>query len=220
MKPFLYIILLLLVYGCRKDPEIKEEPPVYDINFNIPIGWPAPAYNFENNPLSEPGFRLGRKLFYDGRLSRDNSISCGSCHQQFAAFANKNHPFSHGVDDAMGTRNSPAMYNLNWHPSFMWDGGINHIEIQPASPITNPVEMDEELNNVVKKLSSDEQYKRMFKRAFGDETINTQRIFKAMAQFMGMMVSSESRYDKFSRGELSFTDSENKGLEIFIANCS
>jgi cytochrome c peroxidase len=216
----IFILFTLFIWACKKDPEVKLEPPVYDIHFNVPADWPAALYNFENNPLSEDGFRLGRKLFYEVRLSRDNSVSCGSCHQQFAAFAHKNHPLSHGIDSRFGTRNSPAMFNLNWHPEFMWDGGINHLEVQPASPITNPVEMDETLFNVVEKLENDPQYKRLFKKAFGDEKVNTQRMFKAMAQFMGMLVSAESKYDKVKKGEIQFSELEKRGYEIFKHNCS
>lgn len=225
LSVFLLLCTVIVIEGCSKDPEIignRPEPPVYDINFRVPAGWPQPVYSFQANPLSEAGFRLGRKLFYEPRLSRDNTISCGSCHQNFAAFAHSAHPVSHGIEGLLGNRNSPGIFNMNWHPSFMWDGGVNHIEVQPLAPITNPIEMDENINNVVSKLSADPGYKKLFKDAFGSEEVNSQRIFKAMAQFMGMLNSTNSKYDKYMRGEAdaAFTASELNGLNLFRQKCA
>lgn len=210
-----------LLTACQPDPSfdvqaVQEE----NISFTIPEGWPAPTYNFENNTLTNAGFYLGRKLFYDPRLSRDNSTSCGSCHQAFAAFAHAEHDLSHGVDGLLGNRNSPPIFNLNWHTSFFWDGGVNHIESQPINPIQNPVEMDETLPNIIAKISTDEKYRQMFKEAWGDETINSQRIFKSIAQFMGAMVSANSKYDQYTRGNATLTQEEQNGLTVFNNNCA
>jgi cytochrome c peroxidase len=217
------LCIFILFEACRKDvpiPGNEPEPPVYDIYFTVPKGWPQSVYNYQTNILTEAGFKLGRKLFYDGRLSRDNTISCGSCHQQFAGFANSAHSLSHGIDGLFGNRNAPGLFNLNWLPSFMWDGGINHIEVQPLAPITNPVEMDETINNIIAKLNADGVYKQMFIDAYGDNTINSQRIFRAIAQFQGMLVSSNSKYDKYMRGEAggTLTASEQNGLNLFSQN--
>ena len=209
---------MLLIVGCQKDPEIKEPEP--EIAMHIPRGWPQPHYNFENNQLTKAGFELGRKLFFDGRLSRTNDISCGTCHQPATAFAQIDHAISHGVEDKLGTRNSPPLFNLAWHTNFFWDGGVNHIESQPIAPITNPVEMDEKLNNVVAKLQADDTYKAMFKAAIGDETINTQRISKAITQFQAMLVSANAKYDRVQRGDAAFTEAENRGLAVFKAQCA
>lgn len=212
-------IALSLTPGCRPDPEVV---PVAALKFTVPDGWPAPAYNFENNTLTRDGFELGRRLFYDPRLSRDNTISCGSCHQPFSAFAQLNHDFSHGVENRLGTRNSPPLFNLNWHTGFFWDGGVNHIESQPINPIRNPLEMDETIENIIVKLNNEASYKTAFQHAFGSDTINSQKIFKALAQFMGMLVSSNSRYDKHVRGESGggFSAQEDQGLVIFKAQCA
>lgn len=218
----LFLASVTGIISCKPDPSF--EPKVLaPIAFNVPQGWPQPFYNFNgNNKLTREGFELGRKLFYDPRLSRDNTVSCGSCHQQFSGFAQIDHPVSHGVDDLLGPRNSPALFNLNWHTSFMWDGGINHIENQPVAPIQNPVEMDETLDNVLNKLRSDATYRSMFKAAFGDETINTQRMSWAFTQFMGMMVSSDSKYDKYKRGEAggAMTTQELAGYEVYKQKCA
>jgi cytochrome c peroxidase len=219
-KLAVFTLLVSLLQGCDTDPVIKDELPADDIRLVIPEGWPAPAYNFSGNELTKEGFILGRKLFYETKLSRDNSISCGSCHQQFAAFAHLDHPISHGIDGALGTRNSPPLYNLIWHTGFMWDGGVNHIEVQPLAPITNPVEMDEDVNNVINKLQADAEYRRLFKDAFGTETVTSQAMFKAMTQFMGMLVSYNSKYDLMMRGQTAFTSAEQSGMNIFQAKCS
>ena len=131
----LFLGTVFLATSCQEDPEIlKPEPPVYGLVVAQPYDWPAPFYDFEGNKPNEDVFRLGRKLFYEKGLSRDNSTSCGSCHQQFSAFAHSEHNLSHGVDGLVGTRNTPGLFNLRWHPSFLWDGGVNHIEVQPAAP--------------------------------------------------------------------------------------
>jgi cytochrome c peroxidase len=215
------IALIVGIVSCKPDPDLA--PAVAQpFEFNIPQGWPKPFYNFENNTLSRSGFDLGRKLFYDKRLSRDNTISCGSCHQQFAGFAQADHPVSHGINDLLGIRNSPALFNMNWHTSFFWDGGVNHIESQPINPIKNPVEMDESIENIIVKLNNDATYKSMFKNAFGDETINSQRIFKSLAQFMGMLVSANSKFDKYKRSEQggSMTIEELNGYSVYQSKCA
>lgn len=217
----LFFIGTTVFTACKPDPSFEPDHS-NDISFEVPKGWPTPFYNFQGNPLTKEGFELGKKIFFDPRLSRDNSVSCGSCHQPFAAFAQLDHDLSHGINEQLGNRNSPPIFNMNWHTSFFWDGGVNHIEVQPIGPIQNPVEMDETIENVVTKLSADAQYKTMFKAAFGDETINSQRMLKALAQFMGSLVSSNSKFDKYSRGEAggAMTESELAGLNIYKDKCA
>ncbi|MCB0696419.1 MAG: c-type cytochrome [Chitinophagaceae bacterium] len=216
------LLSVILTYiACKPDPSLDVDATVPEnISFSIPEGWPTPFYNFQNNTLTKDGFYLGRKLFYDPRLSRDNTISCGSCHQIFAAFAHDGHAISHGIDGLLGTRNSPALFNLNWHTGFFWDGGVNHIESQPLNPIQNPVEMDENLPNIIAKLQADEKYKQMFVAAWGDETVTSQRIFKSLAQFMGMIVSDHSKYDQYMRGEAALTTAEQNGMKVYNEKCA
>ncbi len=198
-----------------------EVSPPDPIKFEIPKGWPRPASNiFVKNKLTKQGFELGKKLFHDGRLSRDNMVSCGSCHQQFAAFATFDHDLSHGVGDKFTTRNAPGLFNLAWMKEYHWDGGANHIETQALSPITAHNEMDEEISNVIGKLQADTSYHRMFSEAFGDPSITSQRILKALAQFTGSLVSSNSKYDRVIQGKDEFTRYEQRGYEIYKANCS
>ena len=190
------------------------------VKFIVPKGWPQPYYDFSKNPLTEEGIALGKKLFYDENLSKDGSISCGSCHQQFGAFNTYDHPLSHGFNNSMTTRNAPGLFNLAWQKEFMWDGGINHLDLQPLAPITAENEMAETIETVLNKLKADKEYRKMFKAAFGDETITTQRMTKAFSQFLLQLVSSNSKYDKVMRGEASFILPEKLGYEIFQKKCS
>lgn len=187
------------------------------LNFEIPNGFPQPQYTFQSNPLTQQGFDLGKRLFYDGLLSKDGNFPCASCHQQFAAFATFDHDLSHGFNNQFTTRNAPALQNLAWMKEFQWDGGVNHIEVQPLAPITAANEMAEDIGNVVTKLKSDAHYPAMFAAAFGDPEINSQRILKALAQFTASLVSSNSKYDKMTRGQATFNTTEQQGYTLFKA---
>ena len=189
------------------------------LKFTVPAGWPQPLYDFKKNPLTKEGFELGRKLFYDEKLSKDSTISCASCHQQFGAFATYDHNLSHGFNNTLTTRNAPALQNLAWQKEFMWDGGITHLDLQPLAPLTAVNEMGETLENVIKKLNRDTAYKRMFRAAFGTTIINTQKMNRALSQFVLMLVSSNSKYDKVMRGETAFILPEKLGYEIFKQKC-
>jgi cytochrome c peroxidase len=212
--------IVLFVQSCTIDPDIPDVLSPEDVKFRIPQGFPQPSYDFSLNPVTIDGFKLGRKLFYDPLLSVDNTISCGSCHQQFVAFAHSEHQVSHGVGGQIGTRNAPGLWNLAWHEDFMWDGGIPHIESQPLGPIENPVEMGETIGNVIAKLEASADYPELFEAAFGSDTITTQRITQAIAQFQGLMISDNSKYDQAMRGEISFTPQEQYGLATFRSKCA
>lgn len=221
MKTKITISLLLIVVIAMAF--INNQPPhkVTHLKLVIPAGWPKPPTDiFAFNPLTEEGFQLGRKLFYDGRLSKDGNFSCSGCHQQFAAFATYDHDFSHGFNNSFTTRNAPGLFNLAWQTELHWDGGINHIEVQPLSPLTSVNEMAETLPALLKKLKADTAYIRLFKVAFSDGIINSQHLLKALAQFTGSIQSYNTKYDKVKRGEASFTLSETLGYKTFIAHCN
>jgi cytochrome c peroxidase len=190
-----------------------------DVELQIPKGFPKPLYEFKNNKPTPQGFLLGRKLFHDPVLSKDSSTSCSSCHQRFAAFAHIDHSLSHGINGLIGTRNVPPIQNIIWQKNFMWDGGVNHIEVQPLSPITNPKEMDESLENIIVKLKRNPVYVDLFYKAFHDSVITSEKILKAISQFTGLMISSNSRYDKFMRKEDTLSTAELNGLNLFRNHC-
>lgn len=188
--------------------------------FQKPIGFPEPQYRFSDNEISKDKFELGRKLFYDVRLSRNSTISCGSCHIQSAAFTQPGHDVSHGIDDRLGTRNAPPIMNLAWMPSFMWDGGVFDLDLQPIIPITAHEEMDESIINVLSKLRNESAYKTMFQKAYGDTAVNAVRMLKSLSQFMLLCVSSQSKYDSVTRLQTArFTDSEQRGFLLFQQKC-
>lgn len=221
-KFVLYLGVIFFIVSCKVDPKINAPLPSDNLVEVIPQGWPQPNYTFSVNTISQDKFILGRALFYEPMLSRDNTISCSSCHQQFVAFAHAGHSVSHGIDGLLGIRNAPALFNLTWHKSFMHDGGINNIEVQPLGPITNTLEMGNDVNPVISKLQASAKYRDMFRRAYGSETVDSQKMFRAMALFMGMMYSYNSKYDLYKRGEsnVQFTDAELRGYNLFIAKCN
>ncbi|MBO2009060.1 cytochrome-c peroxidase [Hymenobacter negativus] len=190
--------------------------------FVQPLGWPAPVYRFQDNPGTAAGRELGRRLFYEPALSRDSSISCASCHSPAMAFTHADHRVSHGMAGRLGTRNAPGLFNLAWATSFQWDGGVNHLEMQPLNPLTHPAEMDMALPPLLVRLNASGAYRGRFYRAFADSVVTTPRLLKALAQFTVSLESANSRYDKYVRHEPGgeFSDLELNGLRLFRANCA
>jgi len=207
----------LFIFACSKSDDITA----LFTGFQKPAHFPEPVYKLENNPVTEGGFELGRKLFYEARLSRNNTISCGFCHLQTSAFTHHGHDVSHGIDDRLGSRNAPPIMNLAWNTTFMWDGGVFDMDLQPVVPITSDVEMDETVDNVLDKLRNTAPYPAMFKKAFGTEEITTARMMKALSQFMVMLVSANSKYDSviLQKGA-RFTADEQQGYELYKQKCS
>lgn len=216
-KKWSYLLLLVLPILICMSFSYELTTPLY---FEIPQNWPKPKYDFQKNSLTEEGFQLGRNLFYDPIISRDSTISCASCHLQQTGFTHVDHQLSHGIDGKIGSRNSLTLINLAWSKNFMWDGGVNNLEVQPLNPITNPVEMDETLKHVIEKLQRSEKYKKLFSKAFGDTKITSQRLLKALAQFTVMLKSTNSKYDKVMRKEVSFAENEQHGYDLFKSNCA
>jgi cytochrome c peroxidase len=211
--------VVMMMNACKKsDAGIQHSPT--PLSFTIPKGFPAQYYQFTNNPLTQEGFDLGKKLFYDGRLSKDGNFPCASCHQQSAAFATFDHDLSHGFNNQFTTRNAPGLFNMAWHKEMHWDGGINHLEVQPLAPLTAPNEMAEDINNVINKLRSDDKYRQMFKAAYGDDDVNSQRILFALTQFVSLLVSGDSKYDKVKAGKAVFNTYEENGYKLFQAKCT
>lgn len=226
--------LLALAVSCKKSTNDDPEPKPSD-NTPTPLQWtkpsyfPDPVYDLSKNPLTVEGVELGKFLFYDGILSRTDNIGCGTCHQQQAAFTHHGHDLSHGVDDKIGTRNAPSVQNMAWNMSFFWDGGVHDMDMVPPVPIQNKVEMDERVANVIEKLkktpvagaTKQVDYPKMFKAAFGSDSITADRMMHALSQFMMTMISATSRYDYFVRGDVSaMTAQEKYGLTIFKQKCA
>lgn len=209
------VIVLFIILGAALPDRLNHR-----LNPDVPEGWPQPRDIFKDNPLTDAGFLLGKKLFYDGRLSKDGQFPCSSCHEPRAAFATLDHDFSHGFGDQFTTRNAPALQNLAWQLSYNWDGKFMGLEEQAVSPLTAPNEMAENLDSIITKLKKDKDYPALFGKAFGNKEITAEKLLKALAQFTGSMVSSNSKYDQVMRGEANFNSAEENGYKVFKLHCS
>lgn len=192
----------------------------HPVELIYPAGWPKPAYHFDKNPLTREGIELGRRLFYDPILSRDSTVSCANCHLSFTAFTHVDHARSHGIQDRIGRRNSLALINLAWSTAFMWDGSVNHLDVQALAPISHPAEMDHSIQQVVKKLNRSDSYRKLFQTAFGDTPVTGEHTLKALAQFELTLVSAGSKYDRVTEGLDTFTQQEQNGYRLFKINCA
>jgi cytochrome c peroxidase len=208
-RAFLLLAVVCLAFGGKSV-----------IRFSYPAYFPEPVYDFGENELSEEKVALGRALFYDAALSRDNTVSCASCHSPYNGFAHTDHDLSHGIDDQIGTRNAPALFNLAWQKSFMWDGAINHLDMQALAPISHPGEMGESIGHVVSKLQATALYPPMFEAAFGDSRITGAHVLKALSQFQLTLVSATSKYDSVKKGTTRFTEQEEAGYALFLQHCN
>jgi cytochrome c peroxidase len=210
-------VLIAGMYACNKGIDISTD--AYK-EFRVPPGFPAPVYDLADNPVTEAGFSLGKKLFNDPVLSSNNTISCSSCHVQSAAFAHNGHTVSDGIYNRHGTRNTLPIMNLAWNTSFMWDGGVFDLDLQPIAPITNHVEMGDTMQHILNKLRASDVYPSMFQKAFGNEGITTSTFLKALSQFMVMCISDDSKYDRVMAKQAVFTEAEEKGYLLFKQKCS
>lgn len=212
----LLLVVVCFLASCR--PSSLEPTPLSSLE--RPSHFPPAHYTASSNPYSKEKFLLGRKLFFDPILSVDSSISCASCHQQQFAFSDAGQSFSVGVDQLVGTRNSPPIFNMAWNKSFMWDGGVNHLEVMPLAPIANPVEMNQGLADLIQKLNKHNAYPALFQEAFQQDTINSQLLLWAIAHYQSNLVSADSKYDHYLQGKVFFTEEEKQGLLLFRQYCA
>lgn len=206
----MFVFLTLVMFAFRSLPELISWPSYF----------PKPIYDFKKKPLTTAQIELGRTLFYDPILSLDSSTSCASCHSPYNSFAHTDHSLSHGIHDSIGTRNAPALINLAWNSLLMWDGAVNHIEVQPLAPITNASEMGEDMSHVVLKLNRLMRYRKLFYSAYGDSVITGQRTLLALAQFQLSLISCNSKYDSVRTGNAAFTAQEQRGYDLFLRHCN
>lgn len=170
-----------------------------------------------NNPLTQEGVALGKKLFFEKLLSGDHTQSCASCHNPQNAFANQEQ-FSIGIDGNKGFRNTMPLFNLAWNfdELFNWNGSEFSLENQAFEPVKNPIEMHAKWKNVIQKLQNHPQYPTLFKNAFGTSTIDSVLVTKAIAQFERTLISGNSKFDRFLKGENSLTPEEENGFNVFM----
>ncbi len=209
--------IALSVTSCKPDAETVyvDQEAVTPYDLKIPQGFfPMPIP--DDNPMTVQGVELGRELFYDKRLSGDNTQACATCHLATSAFSDSDR-FSTGIDGSVGDRNAMAIVNLGWsYDSFFWDGRAKTLEEQALGPVTNPVEMNATWPEVLDKLNSDAFYRNKFKIAFDIDVIDSLDVAKAISQFERTLISGNSKFDKVRAQQDSFTASEKRGSDIFF----
>ncbi|MEE9438451.1 MAG: cytochrome c peroxidase [Saprospiraceae bacterium] len=225
--------LLIIISCCNNEPKIEDslthitysptavqlEYPIYTQlvqghevklpTMNIPV----------DNPLTEEGIDLGRHLFYDTKLSADNSMSCASCHLPEGSFTD-NFAFSRGVDGILGTRSSMSLLNVGFYDKgLFWDGRSATLETQALAPVEDVIELHEEWPNVIKKLKETDLYPEKFRKAFGIERtsdITKELAAKAISQFERTIFSFESKFDRYLKGLAVLDDDELYGFEMYF----
>ncbi len=178
-----------------------------------------------NNPITDNGATLGRVLFYDTKLSLNNTISCASCHIQENGFSDPN-ALSTGFDGELTSRNSMGLANARFYENgrFFWDERAATLETQTLIPIQDLVEMGMTLEDLEIKLAQEDYYSTLFTNAFGNATVTSERIALALSQFIRSMVSFESKFDEglaqtnINNDFPNFTASENRGKDLFMSN--
>lgn len=201
---FLSASIVQFVSLSETGPYELKYPANFGNRFTIP----------KDNPMTKEAVQLGRTLFYEERLSSNNNISCATCHQQNLAFTDGK-PFSVGVDGTLTKRNSMSLANLLWVRNFFWDGRSGTLEEQTIVPLTDPHEMGQSLEASSQKLQQTKTYPALFKQAFGSSEVTGERIAKAIAQFERTLISANSKYDQYLRGEYVPSEEELNGMALF-----
>ncbi|MCY4779771.1 cytochrome-c peroxidase [Sphingobacterium sp. UT-1RO-CII-1] len=217
---FVKLFLVLFLFSCNKEDQVEIVPDDnHELALNIPDGFPEfNPFVIENMP-TKYGVELGEKLFHEKKFSGNNTISCASCHNKAHAFADNNEQ-AIGIYSRVGLRNTPSIQNLAFMKAYNWDGNIRQLERQTLVPIITHEEMNSSIVEVINKLKEESIYRELFRKAFGDENITADRIYRSISQYQYMLVSADSKYDKVKRGEeLLFTDSEERGYRIFQLKC-
>lgn len=212
----LFLSVLWISCDDTEEPSVSF-PTAYDLEAEAPFYFGSNFEIPEDNPMTVEGIALGRMLFYEKKLSGDNTMSCGSCHLQSKAFTDGNQ-FSEGIDGIEGSFNTMSLANLLWNEKFFWDGRSSSLEEQALIPIEDPIEMHQSLDEAVAKLQNTTEYPEMFNKAFGDEIITAENIGKAIAQFERTLISSNSKYDAYLQGDYTPTSQELKGIDLFFTH--
>lgn len=215
-RPLLWALAwVVLAGGCGPDEPVEcvTPPGTTALEIDIPPFFP-PMDIPPDNPTTVEGVELGRLLFWEKGLSADSTQSCGSCHLPSFSFADPS-PVSTGITGAQGTRNAMALVNMGWAQRFFWDGRAATLEEQVLEPIPHPDEMNLPWPEAVSRLEADPAYAERFRVAFAGEPISPEAVSKAIAQFLRTMVSADSKFDQWRKGQTQLSDLEFQGYEIF-----
>lgn len=168
-----------------------------------------------DNPLTDEGVDLGRRLFHEPLLSINDQQSCATCHKDATDFSDTGMRFSLGAEGKPGERNTMPLFNLAWKNAFMWDGRAAALREQVKIPVENPIEMHETLTNVTRKLTATETYPDLFEKVFGPGGITQERIGLALEQFMLTLLACDSKFDRAMNGQVELSEEEKRGFALF-----
>ena len=181
--------------------------------FKMSATFPMPDLPCDN-PLTVERVELGKKLFFEKRVSINDAQSCSDCHLPDKAFADSR-GVARGAEGQLGTRNSMALMNLAWKKEFFWDGRAHTLREQVLQPIQNPVEMHQSATNLVLKLAALDDYPALFTAAFGTRAITAEKIALALENYLLTLTSFDAKFDRVLRGEEKFSAPEQRGFELF-----
>lgn len=206
-------LVLICCFGCG---DRGNQPYLFMTGSNFDTV-PQPDYN----RATTHGVALGKKLFFDPLLSQNGQVSCATCHHTERSFSDGVALSTSGVSGKKLIRHAPALFNLAWMPGYFWEGGAKNLESQVFGPLEHPDEMAADLPDLIRKLNMHPEYPRLFKAAFGKDTITTQYLARALAQYERTLISDHSRYDLWIRGEGgTLTPQELRGYQIYRTNCA
>ena len=177
---------------------------------------PAQIPQPKDNPLTKEKIELGKILFFDKRLSKNNNISCSSCHNPKNSWTNSV-PYSIGSDNKIGERNSPTLINVAYQLNQFWDGRVKTLEEQATKPMKNNLEMNISMKDLIKKLNKIKGYKELFDNAFPSKGITEKTLSKALASFERTIVSNEAPFDEYIKGDSNAISRKAKeGFRLFL----
>lgn len=212
MRSFVFGFILLLIAACQSTTsvELQDRP----LRVHVPKGFKPIKYPEDNEP-TELRVLLGRHLFYDTRLSLDNTVSCGTCHVLSAAFTD-GRKTSEGILKRIGKRNAPTLANVAWAPRFMMEGGVPTLEAQSLAPLHDTLEMGGDMMVAVAKLNRDEELRKLARAAYGRDSIDPFVITRALAAFQRTFITADSPYDRYKNGKTDeLTEAQIRGMELF-----
>ena len=214
------LFFCVVLISCKKEAPQEEQPVLlHEVQLDLPKEFPQ-IQTDPDNPLTEEGIELGRRLFYDIRLSGNNRISCASCHRQELAFSDGLALSNKGISGRPLLRHAPVLFNLAWaNQGLFWDGGAKNLESQAFGPLTAEDEMHQDLYELEAELKAIPDYVNRFKLVFKQEIRSTD-VVKALSQFQRTLISANSRYDQYTSKEAMLSIPELNGMNLYREKCS
>lgn len=217
MRPLIHTLTVIVLANLMLGPSL---PAADSADSKLPLGLGKLPRVSDNEP--DPAkIELGKQLYFDKRLSADNTVSCASCHDPKKGWSN-GEATAAGIGGQRGGRSAPTILNAAFHRFQFWDGRAGSLEEQALGPIANPIEMNLPIEEAVKKIGAIEGYAEQFETVFG-EPINAENLGKAIAAFERTILAGNSPYDRYKAGdEDALSDEAKVGMKLFFgkANCS